>query len=62
PFQGISIGVDRKSPVSWRIFEAHGAFAYRGTLDSVTYTPGEIAPDSGERFLDLLRTMGQKYE
>ncbi len=62
PFQGISIGVDRKSPVSWRIFEAHGAFAYRGTLDSVTYTPGELAPDSGERFLDLLRTMGQKYE
>ncbi|CAB4770468.1 unannotated protein [freshwater metagenome] len=48
--------------MSWRIFEAHGAFAYRGTLDSVTYTPGEIAPDSGERFLDLLRTMGQKYE
>ena len=37
-------------------------FLYRGTLDSVTYTPGELAPDSGERFLDLLRTMGQKYE
>ncbi len=62
PFQGISVGVDRKSPVSWRIHERHGAFRYRGALRSVTYTPGELAPDSGERFLDLLRTMGSKYE
>ena len=62
PFQGISIGVDRKSPVSWRIFERHGAFRYRGALRTVTYTPGELAPDSGERFVDLLRTMGQRYE
>ena len=62
PFQGISIGVDRKSPVSWRVFERHGAFRYRGLLHTVTYTPGELAPDSGERFLDVLRTMGQRYE
>ena len=62
PFQGISIGVDRKSPVSWRVFERHGAFRYRGALHTVTYTPGELAPDSGERFLDVLRTMGQRYE
>jgi arylsulfatase A-like enzyme len=62
PFQGISIGVDRKSPVSWRIYERHGAFRYRGALHHVTYTPGELAPDSGERFLDLLRQMGAKYE
>ncbi len=62
PFQGISVGVDRKSPVSWRIHERHGAFRYRGALRTVTYVPGELAPDSGERFVDLLRTMGQRYE
>jgi hypothetical protein len=33
-----------------------------GGLHHVTYTPGELAPDSGERFLDLLRQMGAKYE
>ncbi|UCM91161.1 arylsulfatase [Streptomyces marincola] len=44
PFQGISVGIDRKSPVSWPVFERHGTFRYSGTLASVTYTPGPRAP------------------
>ncbi len=39
PFQGISAGIDRKSPVSWPLFERHRSFRYGGTLRSVTYTP-----------------------
>ena len=33
-----------------------------GTRLSVTYTPGEPAPDAGTRFIDLLREIGLKYE
>ncbi len=49
PFQGIDIGADRASPVSWPLREAHGAFGYRGRIRSVTYQPGEFAPDSPYR-------------
>lgn len=46
PFQGIDVGIDRRSPVSRDIRRRHGCFPYTGALDSVTYTPGELAPDS----------------
>ncbi|MGH9138834.1 MAG: arylsulfatase [Acidimicrobiales bacterium] len=62
PFEGIDIGIDRRSPVSWALYERHGPFPYRGTLHSVTYTPGELAPDAGPRMLDLLRDIGRVYE
>ena len=62
PFEGIDVGIDRRSPVSWSVYERHGPFPYTGTLRSVTYVPGELAPDAGRRFLDLLRTMGAKFE
>jgi arylsulfatase len=41
PFEGIDVGIDRRSPVHWDVFQRHGAFAYTGDLRSVTYTPGE---------------------
>jgi arylsulfatase len=41
PLEGIDVGIDRRSPVSWAIFERHGPFPYSGTLRAVTYTPGE---------------------
>ncbi len=44
PLQGISVGVDRKSPVSWPLHERHRSFRYTGGLRSVTYTPGVQAP------------------
>lgn len=62
PFEGIDVGIDRRSPVSWEIYEAHGPFPYTGALQSVTYTPGPPAPDSGELFVDLLKTIGARYE
>jgi arylsulfatase len=62
PFEGINVGIDRRSPVSWDLHEAHGTFPYSGTLLAVSYTPGERAPDAGTNFLDLLREMGLKYE
>jgi arylsulfatase A-like enzyme len=49
PFQGIDVGADRRSPVSWDLHEAHGPHPYRGTIRDVTYRPGELAPDSPYR-------------
>ncbi|HUZ77120.1 MAG TPA: arylsulfatase [Chloroflexota bacterium] len=40
PLEGISIGIDRRSPVHWEVYEHHGAFPYTGGLQAVTYTPG----------------------
>ncbi|MDT7539642.1 MAG: hypothetical protein QOI82_3227 [Actinomycetota bacterium] len=62
PFEGISVGTDRKSPVSWRLHGAHGGFAFTGRLETVTYTPGDPAPDSPALMLDLLRDMGARFE
>jgi arylsulfatase len=62
PFEGINVGIDRRSPVSWAVHEAHGTFPYSGNLIAVTYTPGEPAPDAGTNFLDLLREIGLAYE
>jgi arylsulfatase len=62
PFEGIDVGIDRRSPVSWRLYERYGPFAYRGALHRVDFAPGELAPDAGERFLDVLREMALKYD
>ena len=62
PFEGINVGIDRRSPVSWDLAQTHGPFPFTGTLRAVTYTPGEPAPDAGTRFLDLLREMGLRFE
>ena len=62
PFQGIDVGIDRRSPVCWEIFEQHRTFPYTGALHKVTYTPGELAPDAGARWLDALRDAGTRFE
>jgi arylsulfatase len=62
PFEGIDVGIDRRSPVSWEIYEAHGPFPFSGTIASVTYEPGAPAPDSPRTMLDMLRDMGRQYE
>ena len=46
PFEGISVGIDPRSPVSWDLYERFGPFPYTGALAAVTYTPGEPAPDA----------------
>ena len=62
PFTGIDIGIDSKSPVDWQRSKAHGSFRFTGTLHSVSYAPGEYAPDAGARFVELTKQIGSRYE
>ena len=62
PFEGIDVGIDRRSPVSWDVYERHGPFPYTGTLEAVTYRPGELAADAGVHFLEMLKENGTRYE
>ncbi|WP_055591486.1 arylsulfatase [Peterkaempfera griseoplana] len=62
PFQGISVGVDRRSPVSWPVHERHGAFRYTGRLSAVTYTPGEPAPDDPAAVARALKEAAASFE
>jgi arylsulfatase len=62
PFEGIDVGIDRRSPVAWDLYERFGPFAYTGTLQRVHIQPGEPAPDSPSNMLDVLREMGAKFE
>jgi hypothetical protein len=41
PFQGIDVGIDRRSPVSQDLRSRRGTFEYSGALRSVTITPGQ---------------------
>lgn len=62
PFQGISIGVDRKSPVSWPLYERYRSFRYTGRLHSVTYQPGDPGPDSPAVIAEALREAAAAFE
>ncbi|MGW2541396.1 arylsulfatase [Kitasatospora sp. NPDC001574] len=62
PFQGISVGVDRKSPVSWPLYERHRSFRYSGGLRAVTYLPGEPAPYDPETVAGALREAAAAFE
>ncbi|MFF2955186.1 arylsulfatase [Kitasatospora sp. NPDC057965] len=62
PFQGISVGVDRRSPVSWPLYERHRSFRYSGALRAVTYLPGEPAPDDPETVARALREAAAAFE
>jgi arylsulfatase len=62
PFEGIDVGIDRRSPVVWHLYEAHGPYPYTGTLHSVTYAPAPLAPDSPQSMLPVLQEMGRAFE
>jgi len=49
--EGVDIGLDRRGPVSWDVYEKHGAFPFTGEIESVTWTAGEFAPDNLLRML-----------
>jgi arylsulfatase len=62
PFEGIDVGADRRSPVSWEIRQRYGTFPYTGALTAVTYTPGDPAPGAGRDMIELIREIGLRYE
>ena len=62
PLCGIDVGIDRRSPVSWERWEQDGPHPFPGDLTAATWTPGASAPDAGDRFVDLLREIGLRYE
>lgn len=51
PFEGIDVGICRRSPVSWELYERRGAFPFTGHLSAVTYLPD---PDVGADITDRL--------
>lgn len=61
-FQGIDVGIDRGSPVSWERYDAEGTFPWTGTLHSVIWTPGEHAPGTGPETLARQREIGMAFE
>ena len=44
--EGLDIGLDRRGPVSWQVYEKQGSFPYTATIYSVSYVPGPPAPES----------------
>ena len=62
PFEGIDVGIDRRSPVSWELYTRRGSFAYTGTLQAVTYAPGPLSPDSMQASIAEMREIGMRLE
>jgi hypothetical protein len=62
PFQGIDVGISRRSPVSWELFEREGCFPYTGTLHHVRYEPGEPCPNSPLEMVEALREIALTYD
>jgi hypothetical protein len=62
PFEGIDVGIDRRSPVSWDVYERFGPFPYSGRMGPVRYETGEYAADSPFKLVDVLREIGRKFE
>lgn len=58
PFNGIDVGVDRRSPVSWDLYQRHGCFPFTGRLDAVTIEPGPVSPDAEQRRIDEAVAVG----
>jgi arylsulfatase len=61
-FQGIDVGIDRRSPVSWERYSSDGTFAFTGKLISVTYKPGPHAPGVGPERLEQLRKLAERFD
>jgi arylsulfatase A-like enzyme len=62
PFEGIDVGLDRRSPVSWELSQRSGPFPFTGRITAATWTPGDHAPDSPLALLPVLREMGARFE
>lgn len=61
PFEGIDVGADRRSPVSWDMHRAHGSYPFSGRLHHVRFVPGEQSATAPERYLGMLREMSERF-
>ena len=43
PFEGMDVGIDRRAPVYWELFERHGSYPYKGRIEDVWIEPGDRA-------------------
>jgi arylsulfatase len=43
PFEGFDVGLDRRAPVFWELFQRHGVYRYSGKIDEVWIDPGQRA-------------------
>lgn len=44
-FEGLDVGLDRRGPVLWDLYDRHGSFAYGGAIEHVMIEPGaRLAP------------------
>lgn len=62
PFQGIDVGIDRRSPVCWDLAERHGSFAYTGKLHNARWEPGDPVNGSNAELVAMLTKMGERYD
>lgn len=62
PFEGIDIGLDRRSPVSWELFQRRRTFPFTGTIESVTYIPGRAAPEAGDAAIEKAIEIGLRLD
>jgi arylsulfatase len=44
--EGLDIGLERRAPVNWPLWEQHGAYRYGGTIHDLTIESGAFAPDA----------------
>ena len=43
PFEGLDLGLDRRAPVFWELYERHGSYPYGGRIDELWIEPGPRA-------------------
>ena len=43
--EGLDIGLDRRCPVSWQLYEKHRSFRFTGRIEDITIEPGERSAD-----------------
>ena len=61
PFEGITVGADPRSPVSWELAQTEGTFAYTGTLHDVRYLVGEAGPMMPSKYVAMMRQTAERY-
>lgn len=62
PFEGIDVGLDRRSPVSWELYQRRRTFPFTGRIDGVTYVPGAASPNALENAIAQAVEIGMRLD